>query len=72
MFSDCGKAVGSGQNLISHGSPEIAGDSPWHVAIYSTAGYKNPLLICGATIISENLIVSGKILIYYREIRPSI
>lgn len=61
MFSDCGKAVGSGQNLISHGSPEIAGDSPWHVAIYSTAGNKNPLLICGATIISENLIVSGKI-----------
>ena len=59
ILSECGKAIGSGQNLIAHGKPEIAGDSPWNVAIYHSAVPKNPELICGATIISENLIVSG-------------
>lgn len=68
-LSDCGKVIESGQNLITNGAPEIAGDSPWNVAIYSTAGFNSTQLICGATIISENLIVSGKVSINYPESR---
>lgn len=51
----------TGQNLVIFGTAEVAGNSPWHVAIYRTASKnKMPELICGATIISETLIVSGK------------
>lgn len=53
---DCGKS--SPTKLIYKGKETVSGDSPWHVAIYNTE-QKPFLLICGGTIISQLLVVSG-------------
>lgn len=50
---------GNIQGLISGGKPERRGDSPWHVAIYDVSN--EPLLICGGTIITSKIIVSGQL-----------
>lgn len=46
--------------LISNGTVDKFGDSPWNVAIYDVSDTKKPNQICGGTIISPHLIVSGE------------
>lgn len=49
------------QELISGGKPERFGDSPWHVGIYDVD--KHFSCICGGTIISARIILSGNSII---------
>lgn len=60
LFLECGKPYANVTKLIAYGDPEKYGDSPWHVAIYNIQDKTKPLLICGGTIISPELITSGK------------
>ena len=55
-ISVCGRAYRDIDTLISGGTEERSGDSPWHAAIYDW----EKILICGGTIIHEKLIVTGK------------
>lgn len=52
---ECGRSYTNAITLITHGTKESYGDSPWHVAVYN----KNKTLICGGTIISPYLILSA-------------
>lgn len=61
---DCGKVSGKVTALISEGKPERHGDSPWHVAIYDVAHSKEPDLICGGTIITPQIIISGEKILF--------
>lgn len=54
---DCGMVSGHIEPLIVNGKEEEAGESPWHTAVYKT---KDKVLICGGTIISSHVILSGK------------
>ena len=62
VFTECGKATKTVKKLISYASPEKFGEAPWHVAIYYVRDSTRPL-ICGGTLISPYLVVSGKYLI---------
>jgi len=49
--------------LIENGEHATVGTAPWNIGIYQLNKKKsNYDLICGGSIISENLIVSGKFL----------
>lgn len=54
---ECGKPNPHFMTLIAHGDKEIEGNSPWHVAIYDT--WTQNKQICGGTIMSPQLILSG-------------
>ena len=46
--------------LVSDGYLAKYGDDPWHAAIYRRiTADREPLLICGATIITSTVLVSG-------------
>lgn len=51
------------ESLISEGVEETFGNSPWHVAVYDIRDKEDMKLICGGTIITQRIIVSGKSLI---------
>lgn len=46
--------------LIEGGVPEERGEAPWHVAIYKKSENSGKTLICGGTVISSNIVLSGK------------
>lgn len=59
---DCGKVFKSHTSLISPDVKSTIGTAPWNVAIYkkklnNTNYYE---LICGGSLISSNLVISGK------------
>ena len=61
--SDCGYPISSTTTLISDGKPAVFGDHPWAVAIYKLIPNSDDAdLICGGTLISPTLILSGKFL----------
>lgn len=51
--ADCGRVTKKSKALIVHGNDTEASDFPWNVAIY-----RNNILICGGTIISDRVILS--------------
>lgn len=58
-FIDCGRTPSSIVNLIVNGRNETRGEAPWNVAVYSSENSKVPDFICGGTLISAELVVSG-------------
>lgn len=58
-FIDCGRTPSSIVNLIVNGRKETRGEAPWNVAVYSSENSKVPDFICGGTLISAELVVSG-------------
>lgn len=48
------------QVLISGGNNASVGTAPWNVGIYEKNDQSSYDMICGGTLISENLVVSGK------------
>jgi len=63
IILDCGR-VYTHQVLINNGEEAPIGTAPWNVGIYklntTNSNYK---LICGGSIISPNLVISGKIFV---------
>jgi len=58
---DCGRLTYTkAEPQILKGTKVKYGTAPWNVAIYET---QNNSLICGGTLISPNLVVSGKKLV---------
>lgn len=59
MYSECGRVTPSGKQLVAGGHTVKKGELPWHAGIYrkSTLPY---MQICGGSLISKNLIISGK------------
>lgn len=59
LISECGHEKSIGKGLVISGYSEIKGGSPWHVGIYR---WRNNILghICGGTIITNRLVISGK------------
>jgi len=58
---DCGRVYTLNQVLISNGEKALVGTAPWNVGIYRLNKINsNYDLICGGSIISPNLVVSGK------------
>lgn len=51
---ECGKLLTLSKPLISNGVMAQYGTSPWNVGVY-----KMNDMICGGTLISPNLIISG-------------
>jgi hypothetical protein len=52
--ADCGRVTKKAAALVIHGYDTNASEFPWNVAIY-----RNDILICGGTIISERVILSA-------------
>jgi len=64
IILDCGRVYIKNEVLISNGEKALIGTAPWNVGIYKINKNKsNYDLICGGTIISPNLVVSGKIFV---------
>jgi len=61
IILDCGRPCARHQPLIDNGNTANVGTAPWNVGIYR---FKNESsmydLICGGSLISQNLVVSGK------------
>ncbi|XP_065209906.1 modular serine protease-like [Planococcus citri] len=53
---ECGRPYTNPKKLIQGGVEESISESPWHVAIYNA----KKVLICGGTIISPHIVLSGK------------
>lgn len=64
---DCGRTYTPHKVLITNGSKANYGTAPWNVAIYKKDD-NDYNMICGGTLISLNLVVSGKSLKYYKKI----
>jgi len=57
----CGRV---NQELINNGQKSFYGNSPWTVGVYQLTNENSTYdFICGGSIISSNLVVSGKIFI---------
>jgi len=57
----CGRPYTPNQVLILDGSEAKYGSAPWNVGIYRRSTRNNFNMICGGSLISTNLVVSGKI-----------
>lgn len=55
----CGKITPNGDPLVIGGAAAQRGELPWHVGIYRK-NVKPYLQICGGSIITTDLVVSGK------------
>lgn len=60
---DCGRQYTPNQVLILDGVVAKYGSAPWNVGIYRKSNKNNFSLICGGSLISTNLVVSGKIIL---------
>lgn len=60
MILDCGQPYIPNKPLILHGKEAKYGSAPWNVGIYRKDEHNNYEMICGGTLISQNLVVSGK------------
>lgn len=59
MFLECGIAFAKTTTLIVNGTKSDYGSAPWNVGIYRQNDNKEYDMICGGSIISTNLIISG-------------
>lgn len=57
IFLVCGKKRAEATTLVIDGQNVTKGDFPWQVALYRK---KDNQLICGGSLISQFLIISGK------------
>lgn len=57
IYIVCGKVYNKVMPLILNGGNASFGTAPWNAGVY-----ENNEMICGGTLISENIVVSGKIL----------
>lgn len=58
--SECGTTISHGSTLIVSGFTAKLGVFPWHTGIYEKKSKKIYEQICAGTLISSNLVVSGK------------
>lgn len=66
-ITGCGMVSYNLEPLIVNGEVEKYGESPWHVAIYKKYSNGNTYFICGGTIISAYMILSGRISFIYSK-----
>lgn len=59
---ECGTTTARGTTLIVNGFEAEIGKFPWHVGIYAKNTDQEYEQICGGTIISSNLVITGKLL----------
>jgi len=60
LILDCGRVYNNGKPLINNGKIAHVGTAPWNVGIYQLNKENSKYdLICGGSIITPNLIVSG-------------
>lgn len=57
--SECGTVTPRGELLIVDGFSSKLGAFPWHVGVYREDGNGTYEQICGGSLISSNLVVSG-------------
>ncbi len=63
IILDCGRVYNDGKTLINNGKTSHVGTAPWNVGIYKFNKESFMYdLICGGSIISPNLVVSGIII----------
>lgn len=55
----CGQQKIKHKPLITFGEPTYYGQYPWHVALYELSSERQPVYICGGTIVSQNAVVTG-------------
>jgi hypothetical protein len=60
FFLDCGRPYIPNEALILHGKEANYGAAPWNVGIYRKNEQNTYEMICGGSLITTNLIVSGK------------
>lgn len=60
---DCGRSYTPNQVLILDGIEAKYGSAPWNVGVYRKSTKNNFNMICGGSLISTNLVVSGKIIL---------
>jgi len=66
IISECGQEYTKSKKLIVHGTNSTYGSAPWNVGIYKRNNdNRNYEMICGGSLISSNLVVSGKYFKHY-------
>jgi len=64
IILECGKVHYTNQEKIENGQNAIFGTAPWHVGIYRFVNnVSNYELLCGGSLISSHLVISGKIFV---------
>jgi len=58
---DCGRPYTPNKILILNGVEAKYGSAPWNVGVYRKSNNNSFSMICGGSLISTNLVVSGKI-----------
>lgn len=58
---ECGTSIAHGNTLIVNGFEAQVGIFPWHLAVYRKKDRTAYEQICAGTLISNNLVVSGKL-----------
>lgn len=63
----CGRIFTPTQTLISNGALAQYGTAPWNIGVYRANDNNREEydMICGGTLISTNLAISGKNLVHY-------
>jgi len=59
IILDCGRPYTPNQALILEGVEAVYGSAPWNVGVYRKNNKNSFDLICGGSLIAQNLVVSG-------------
>lgn len=59
---ECGTLIPKGQALVIKGYTANQGEFPWHAGIYHRLNETVLEQVCGGTLISEKVVISGKII----------